>query len=110
SDGSSNTMVIGEKFLQPAKYDVGEWHDDRGWSGGWDPDGLRSTACRITGDVNMPDPDNIPEVVSYRFGGAHPSMMNAGFADGSVRSISFDIDPETLNRLAHRADEEELDW
>jgi hypothetical protein len=40
----------------------------------------------------------------FRFGAAHPSTMNTGFADASVHSISYDIDPELLNMLAHRAD------
>jgi hypothetical protein len=107
-DGSSNTLVIGEKFMQPRFYDTGAWDDDRGWTGGWDPDGLRSTACVITADEDWPDPSNIPQVLGYRFGSAHGTMMNAGFADASVRSISFTIDPETFNRLGHRSDEEEL--
>jgi Protein of unknown function (DUF1559) len=108
TDGSSNTMVIGEKRLQPIQYNTGAWHDDRGWTGGWDPDGLRSTACLIGPDENWPDPDNTPQVMGYRFGSAHSSIMNAGFADASVRSIRFEIDREVFNRLGHRADEEEL--
>jgi hypothetical protein len=31
--------------------------------------------------------------------------MNAGFADASVHSISYDIDRELFNRLGHRSDE-----
>lgn len=111
TDGSSNTFVIGEKFLHPSNYNDGEEpQDDRGWSGGWDFDGLRSTACMITGDVDWSGPGPVPEVHHYRFGGPHANMMNAGFADASVRAISFDIDPETFNRLAHRSDEEQLSW
>ena len=34
--------------------------------------------------------------------------MNAGFADASVRTISYDIELELFNRLAHRSDEEDL--
>src|SRR5690606_35557286 len=45
SDGSSNTMVVCEKKLTPSLYDVGAWHDDKGWSDGWDPDTLRTTIC-----------------------------------------------------------------
>ena len=35
--------------------------------------------------------------------------MNAVFADGSVTGLSFDVDLETLNRLAHRSDGETID-
>lgn len=44
SDGLSNTLMLGEKWLTPYKYDDGEWYDDRGWSDGWDPDIIRWTA------------------------------------------------------------------
>jgi hypothetical protein len=32
--------------------------------------------------------------------------MNAGFADGSVHAISYDIERELFNRLGHRSDGE----
>jgi prepilin-type N-terminal cleavage/methylation domain-containing protein len=109
TDGSSNTMVIGEKRLEPSEYATGTWHDDRGWTGGWDPDGLRSTACVIGPDTDYNEPeDQEPGQYGYRFGSAHPSAMNVGFADASTRSISYDIDPELFNRLGHRSDEEQL--
>jgi type II secretory pathway pseudopilin PulG len=108
TDGSSNTLVIGEKRLQPQFYNLGDWHDDRGWSDGWDPDTLRSSRCQPAPDVDlipaaMPDEEALP----YSFGGAHASLFNAGFADASVKSIRFDIDVEVLNQLGHRSDGEE---
>jgi|SRR4051812_10404098 prepilin-type N-terminal cleavage/methylation domain-containing protein len=107
-DGTSNTLVIGEKRLQPSLYDTGTWHDDRGWSDGWDPDTLRSTICELGQDRELIN-SNENRVAGYRFGSAHPSGMNAGFADASVRSISYDINQELFNRLAHRADGEVID-
>lgn len=101
-DGTSNTLVIGEKQLQPSLYEVGAWYDDRGWTGGWDPDGLRTTACQIGPDQDVPPSQEV--LIGYRFGSAHPGQMNTGFADGSVRSISFDIDLRIFNNLGHRAD------
>jgi hypothetical protein len=35
--------------------------------------------------------------------------MNVGFADASVQTIRFDIDPELFNKLAHRADGETVE-
>jgi prepilin-type N-terminal cleavage/methylation domain-containing protein len=104
-DGSSNTLVIGEKRLQPVNYLLDDWHDDRGWSDGWDPDTLRLTYCQPAPDqdvANLPGRDALP----YSFGGAHGELFNAGFADASVRTIRFDIDVELLNYLGHRADGE----
>ncbi|MBA3484609.1 MAG: DUF1559 domain-containing protein [Pirellulales bacterium] len=107
TDGSSNTLVLGEKRLQPNLYTTGDWHDDKGWADGWDPDTLRSTHCQPGPDQDMagssPGRDSLP----YAFGGAHASLFNAGFADASVRPIRFDVDLELLNRLGHRSDGEE---
>ncbi len=102
TDGSSNTMVIGEKRLHPSEYESGAWHDDWGWKEGWDPDTLRSTICLIGPDADI----NMGESFGYNFGAAHPGSMNAGFADASVHSISYDIDRELFNRLGHRSDGE----
>jgi len=115
TDGSSNTLVMGEKFLIPSAYQGHSnqglwWHDDKGWTDGWDPDALRSTICLF-----MPDSELLtnaePEVrqAGFRFGSAHASGMNTAFADGSVKSITYEIDQELFNRLAHRSDEETVD-
>jgi prepilin-type N-terminal cleavage/methylation domain-containing protein len=103
TDGSSNTIVIGEKRLDPTMYQIGEWHDDSGWTSGWDPDILRSTCCQLGPDVAVTD-----SRLGYRFGSAHSAIMNAGFADASVRSINYEIDLEIFNRLGHRSDDEDL--
>ncbi|MFM8324355.1 MAG: DUF1559 domain-containing protein, partial [Pirellulaceae bacterium] len=36
TDGTSNTLVISEKQLNPLAYRTGDWHDDAGWADGWD--------------------------------------------------------------------------
>ena len=102
TDGSSYTLVIGEKRLIPSLYDRGAWHDDRGWSDGWDPDTLRSTICELGQDREIASNEVSP--AGYRFGSAHPNGMNAAFADASVHTISYDIDQELFNRLGHRSD------
>ncbi len=109
TDGSSNTMVIGEKRLQPSLYEIGDWHDDKGWSDGWDPDTLRCTFCPPGPDKDMPSGAAQASALPYSFGGAHTEMFNAGFADASVRSVRFDVDVELLNRLGHRSDDEQMD-
>ena len=111
-DGSSNTLVLGEKRLQPSLYDIGDDDDDRGWTGGWDFDILRSTACLIGPDEDIngiPGKESEVESSNYRFGSAHTAVMNTGFADGSVHPIDFEIDLEVLNALGHRADGETID-
>jgi prepilin-type processing-associated H-X9-DG protein len=105
ADGSSNTMVIGEKRLRPSLYDIGDWYDDIGWADGWDPDTMRSTICPMAADADEPATF---KGLAYTFGSAHPSGMNAGFADASVRHLNYEIDRELFNQLGGRADEETL--
>jgi prepilin-type N-terminal cleavage/methylation domain-containing protein len=105
TDGSSNTMVIGEKRIRPSLTDIGEWHDDYGWADGWDPDTLRSTICPVIADGDEPESY---KGLAYQFGSSHPSGMNTGFADASVRHLSYEIDRELFNQLGNRADEETI--
>ena len=37
-----------------------------------------------------------------RFGSAHPATFQMVFCDGSVHSISYDIEPASHRALAHR--------
>jgi prepilin-type processing-associated H-X9-DG protein len=60
-------------------------------------------------DAELPDTSNDgTHVLPYGFGSAHPSGMNAMFADGSVRGISYELDNENLNRLGNYFDQEDL--
>jgi prepilin-type N-terminal cleavage/methylation domain-containing protein/prepilin-type processing-associated H-X9-DG protein len=113
TDGSSKTMVLGEKRLRPHEYDGlqpdgrAPWHDDWGWKEGWDPDTLRSTICLMGPDTDNPTATGTAvESFGYSFGAAHPGGMNTGFADGSAHLISYDVDRELFNRLGHRSDGE----
>jgi prepilin-type N-terminal cleavage/methylation domain-containing protein/prepilin-type processing-associated H-X9-DG protein len=105
-DGTSNTLMAGEKFLQPSRYAIGDWHDDSGYSDGWDPDIVRYTAFRLLKDMNNPPAsllDGAPQQ-GYQFGGAHPSGMNALMGDGSVRSARYAIPLDLFNNLGNRQD------
>jgi prepilin-type N-terminal cleavage/methylation domain-containing protein/prepilin-type processing-associated H-X9-DG protein len=116
TDGLSNTLMIGEKRLHPKHYQgtnpdnpegTAIWHDDRGWSDGWDPDTMRCTAFPLRADGD--DKELTDRQFGFCFGSAHPSGMNAGFGDGSVQFLNFDIDWQLFNRLGHRADGQMVD-
>jgi prepilin-type N-terminal cleavage/methylation domain-containing protein/prepilin-type processing-associated H-X9-DG protein len=98
TDGASHTMMISEKRLIPWNYQSGAWYDDCGWSDGFDPDVLRSSAYVPGRDVNS------TLDVSYMFGSAHSSGLNAVFADGSVHIIGYDVDRALFNCLGNRQD------
>ena len=101
ADGMSKTMMIFEKRLT-LPYTTNSSDDDEGWSSGWDYDTVRTTLC-------PPQADGVQRIAgtnaSFRTpGSAHAAGLNAVFADGSVRSIGYDVDPETFNCLGHRED------
>jgi prepilin-type processing-associated H-X9-DG protein len=98
-DGSSNTIMITEKMLNPQQYTQGDWHDDCGWADGWDPDTMRWCVIR-------PQPDSKYEGNQgpYRTGSAHSTGINACFADGSVRHVSYAISDANFNLLGNRQD------
>jgi len=102
TDGLSNTMLISEKRLKPQNYNSGDWHDDRGWTDGWDPDTVRSTGWIPARDMNT------SADVGFQFGSAHANL-NVLFGDGSVRGINYNIDAVTFNRLGDRMDGNVID-
>jgi prepilin-type N-terminal cleavage/methylation domain-containing protein len=99
-DGLSSTMMYGEKWIRKGAYDTGEWYDDRGWTDGYDPDVVRSTALPPRPDDEIDD-GNDP----FAMGGAHPSGFNACFGDGAVHYVTWEVDPIVYNRWGNREDE-----
>ena len=119
TDGSSNTFLIGEKYVRGDLYGGGGWSDDKGWSDGWDLDVMRST-CFPPFQDNNPIGWTFPTINStndlfgtqadnYYFGAAHTGGFNSVFADGSVHTLNYDIDVVLLNSLATRAGGEIVD-
>lgn len=97
TDGTSNVLAISEKRLDVRNYQTGDWHDDQGWIDGWDPDIVRYTGY-------TPQKDGRGNVNGYEFGSAHPAGVSALLTDGSVRLISYTIDPVIFNNLGNRED------
>jgi prepilin-type N-terminal cleavage/methylation domain-containing protein/prepilin-type processing-associated H-X9-DG protein len=122
-DGASNTLLVSEKLVRADLYpgnltETGgaSYSDDRGWSDGFDPDTMRSTAFSPLSDsdgfcfgstTQRYCTGNGTEV--FFFGSAHPGGVNAVFADGSVHRIAYDIDGVLFNSLGTRNGEEPVD-
>ncbi|MCC7474679.1 MAG: DUF1559 domain-containing protein [Pirellulales bacterium] len=101
TDGTSKTYLFGEKYLNPDHYDTGQDYGDNETAfTGLDWDNVRWTAD------GTPRPDQ-PGLGNYWiFGSAHPSIFNMSMCDGSVQSMSYDIDITTNQRLSSRRDGE----
>ena len=109
TDGTSNTMLAGDKFVPSNDYGGSHWADDCGPMAGWDPDIARSTVamptCKNpTPDIPLAESDQRWSDCGYVFGGAHTGGMNAVFVDGSVHFIQWGIDPNVFNMLGHKSD------
>ncbi len=102
-DGLSNTYLVGEKYLIPDYYATGHCSgDNEGMYMGTNPD-----IERFSGWTPQRDRQGFQD--TYRWGSAHPAGFNMAFGDGSVRSISFSIDPEIHRRLGHRSSGQPID-
>ncbi len=84
TDGTSNTLLVGEKRLRPELLGQLQLHDDQGYTAGWD----RDEVCWAT---IPPAQERHGEDGYYQFGSTHPAAFNAVFADGSVHIISYTI-------------------
>jgi hypothetical protein len=124
SDGTSNTILIAEKYLHESLYFGSEGDfstdacaDNGGALQGYDWDNIRWATSRTNwngtplkkGYAPMPDTYTNPtsglaEKCTVRFGGPH-AVFNAVYCDGSVRALEFDIDLAVLEGYAARNDE-----
>jgi prepilin-type N-terminal cleavage/methylation domain-containing protein/prepilin-type processing-associated H-X9-DG protein len=99
SDGTSNTYMFGEKNLNPDAYDgnIGSGGDNGSCFQGFDWDTHRFTA-------EPPIQDSPGFDLYQQFGSGHAGTWNVAFCDGSVRSLSYDIELTTHKRLSNRFD------
>jgi prepilin-type N-terminal cleavage/methylation domain-containing protein/prepilin-type processing-associated H-X9-DG protein len=98
TDGTANTILVGEKSMDPRSYSSGSWYWNQPiFSGG--SGGTARLGTYIYQDaIGVPFPDH--------WGSAHPGGAQFLFADGSVRNITFAIPhTEVLKMLTPRGDE-----
>ncbi|PHR96479.1 MAG: prepilin-type cleavage/methylation domain-containing protein [Blastopirellula sp.] len=97
TDGTSNTLMVGEKRLATQNLGKYQGDDNEGYTSGWDHDVLRSTR-------RQPLPDPRTGNGANRFGSSHPGGFNALLVDGSVRFIPYTIELTMFDRLGKRSD------
>lgn len=100
-DGTSHTYLVGEKHLDTRHYDTGATNSDRGHVFiGFAPDSVR-----LARDNLLPRRDKA-STYNFGFGSAHIEGCNFAFADGSVRTIDYNIDGTVHARFGNREDGE----
>jgi prepilin-type N-terminal cleavage/methylation domain-containing protein/prepilin-type processing-associated H-X9-DG protein len=101
-DGTSNTFLIGEKHVRPDAFGRSAMGDEAYYSGlSYD------SAQRVAGPsyrLALGPTDSNTSHQQDIFGSTHIGYVNFAFCDGSVRSISTNIDGTNLGRLANRDD------
>jgi prepilin-type processing-associated H-X9-DG protein len=113
-DGLSHTYLIGEKYVDRALAKTGEsWGDDASPFISGDRVTLRWAVYRAdsTSFYLPPERDRASNdgyglngLGTYNFGSAHSAGFNMSMADGSVRTISYDVSEQVHRCLCNRDD------
>jgi prepilin-type N-terminal cleavage/methylation domain-containing protein/prepilin-type processing-associated H-X9-DG protein len=119
-DGTSNTMMVAERSLARTWYGGPAGPETDVYRGGFVAGMVSVNGGYLTGgwspSYNVPIKDRdvtgmtgaaaILAVGAQHFGSAHPSGMNVVLCDGSVRSVRYDIAPDSFRRFINRHDGE----
>jgi prepilin-type N-terminal cleavage/methylation domain-containing protein len=99
-DGTSKTYLAGERHLLYLHSDTGGVGDDNEcWVNGYNNDTIRWTGLAPVSDSIDP-----PEAYQARYGASHITVFNMVFADGSVKGVPLEIDPQAHRVLGNRRD------
>jgi prepilin-type N-terminal cleavage/methylation domain-containing protein/prepilin-type processing-associated H-X9-DG protein len=104
TDGTSNTLMVGDKRLNRQLLGQPQKDDDTGYASGFDADVVRYTTRTPSPDYFAPTGDG-----DGRFGSSHPGRFNVVFADGSVHSISYSVDATVFKNLGDVGDGQFID-
>ncbi|MCH2115881.1 MAG: DUF1559 domain-containing protein [Pirellulales bacterium] len=105
TDGTSNTMLVGEKCLNIAMLGENQTDDDSGYWDGWDWDTIRWGYFQPSADWGKKGVGHSGMAALHgAFGGSHPSVFMVVRADGSVRPIRFGVDLAVFQAFCSRDD------
>ncbi len=104
-DGTSNTYFAAEKYMRPEDYNTGTCPaDNTSMYQGHDWDVMRWA------NQSLDPRQDRPGMLHFQaFGSVHAGGFQAVFCDGSVRNISYSVDPVIHERLANRQDGQPID-
>ncbi|MCS7167274.1 MAG: DUF1559 domain-containing protein [Gemmatales bacterium] len=111
-DGTSNVVLIGEKRMDSRGQGNSQWHDDSGWTDGFDGDTIGSAEFQPSQD----NPSGVPQTSfggwqnggchknGAQMGSAHPGSFNAVMADRSIRKIRYSVNITVFRQACVRDD------
>lgn len=113
-DGTSNTLMIAEKWLHPQQ--IGrDGGDNEVWcNAGWDECVVRigggtyshptlgTIDRRPRPDSDAPNPTPPATIWNQSFGSSHTGGLNCAVADGSVRFVSFNVNAQSWAAFCSR--------
>jgi prepilin-type N-terminal cleavage/methylation domain-containing protein/prepilin-type processing-associated H-X9-DG protein len=103
TDGTSNTYLVGEKYINPDHYETGaDAADNESALIGDNQDVTRWTFA-------APFMDQEGSTSGVIFGSPHPGGFQVAFCDGAVQQISYTIDPLVHRYLGNRKDGQPVD-
>jgi prepilin-type N-terminal cleavage/methylation domain-containing protein/prepilin-type processing-associated H-X9-DG protein len=112
TDGTSKTALVGEKSMKPLFYDLGygDPSDNPPYSKGNGGDnnsmyqGYDIDTIRWIGSQPQQYSDSLGADHDRNFGSAHPGSLNLAMCDGSVQSVSHDVDEVVWESYGSRKD------
>jgi prepilin-type N-terminal cleavage/methylation domain-containing protein len=99
TDGTSNTLLVGEKRINRGLLGSKQTDDNQGYSSGFNFDTIRKTTRPPAPDYSAPTGDG-----AGLFGSSHTGVLNFVLADGSVRTIPYSINPTVFLYLGQKDD------
>jgi prepilin-type N-terminal cleavage/methylation domain-containing protein len=103
TDGTSNTLLLGEKHVPQGKYGVG-WWDCSTYNGDYHKCSTRAAGRQFPLTTN-------PKDTGWKFGSLHTQVVVFCFVDGHVQNVPETISPAVLELLAMRNDGQVIpDW
>src|SRR5262249_41293808 len=126
SDGTSNTLMVAEKWLHPNQQGKDGGDNEPYVNAGFDEDHVRATGgsynCKYCfGSTtespttinrvprpNLQAPNGPSAIWNESFGGPHAGGINVVMADGSVHMVAFSVDPAVWAAVGSRNGGESL--
>lgn len=111
TDGTSHTILFGEKYLNFDEYLTGtNGGDNETAFHGFENDTIRRTNWPPLPDAMKSASDATEDIRCVSFGSAHSSGVQLALCDGSVQMIGFGVDATVFKYLGNRKDGNAIDW